>query len=145
MKSIFYALAAIILYGFAGVVIEQKLHGFNTIALTFLFTLPFIPLGLIFLSGQKIAGEEIAFPGGIYFWITMALGALFFLADYFYLGAFTSGGDVITITTILLMAPAVAAIVKHFSAGGFPNAYQIAGYIFVLAAMFLITKGSGSF
>ncbi len=144
MKPVIFAILAITLYALTSVVVEQKLGRFSNLALTFLFTLPFIPLSLIFLSSSKLLNEEPVFPKGGYFWLTMLLGAIYFLADYFYIGAFTSGGNVITIATILLLGPVIVSIFRHFWVGGYPNTYQFLGYILVVIAVLLITKGSFS-
>ena len=142
MKSYIYALIGTVMYAVTGVVIEQKLEKFNTTALVLLFTLPMIPIALVVLWFQKASNHKIDFPAGSALWIVMALGVIYFFADYFFLGAYTAGGNVVTISTILLIAPAVAAIIKYFIDGGKPNLYQISGYALVVVAMILLAKGN---
>lgn len=142
MIPIIYVLLATIIYSTTGVIIEQKLHQFNTIGLAFLFTLPFIPLAAIFLLGEKALGQEISWPSGGLLWLTIGLGALYFIADYLYIGSFNRGGDAFTIVmTIATLAPIVTAFVKYLWVGGVPNAYQIIGYVLAAAAVFFIMKG----
>jgi hypothetical protein len=142
MKSIIYAVSALLLFSSAGVVIEQKLGQFNTVGLALLFVLPFIPLALFFLLMEKLTGRAVSFPDGGLLYLTIFLGALYFVADYFYIGAFNAGGDVMTISTILMLAPVATAVAKHFWVGGYPNAYQIIGYLAAAVAVFLIAKGA---
>ncbi|HLC44970.1 MAG: hypothetical protein A2722_01280 [Candidatus Doudnabacteria bacterium RIFCSPHIGHO2_01_FULL_50_11] len=142
MKSIFYALTGTIMYAVTGVVIDLKLDKFSTVALELLFILPMLPIALIWLATQRATGQQVLYPLGTALWITMGLGVVYFFADYFYLGAFTSGGDVMTISSIILIVPAVAALIKFLWVGGYPNMYQIAGYVLIAIAMVLITKGS---
>ena len=142
MKSIIFAFAAMLLYGISSLVIEQKFERYNTIVLTFLFTLPFIPLTLLFLGGEKVMGERIIFPQGNYFWLIMVMGVLYFFADYFFVGAFTAGGNVLTILTIMMLSPVVAVVAKYLWVGGVPSAYQIVGYIFAACAVFLLAVGA---
>jgi len=140
MKSIIYAIFATILYAVSGVVIEQKLGKFNTVPLTLLFTLAFIPLGIFILAFQKLGHQEIKFPTHGLLWLTLAMGAFYFLADYFYIGAFTAGGSAVVITTIIMIAPVIAAVVENIWTGSLPNEYQIVGYIFAVVAVLLMTK-----
>src|SRR5437870_542068 len=112
MKSIVYALIGTVLYAVTGVVIEQKLEKFNSTSLVLLFCLPIVPIALSILFFQKVGGHDLKFPSGAAFWIVMLLGIIYFFADYFYIGAFTAGGDVVTISTIILIVPAIAAIMK---------------------------------
>jgi drug/metabolite transporter (DMT)-like permease len=142
MKSIIFAIFATILYAVSGVIIEQKLEKFNTIPLTLLFTLAFIPLGLGILTFQKFTHQEIKFPTHGLLWLTLAMGAFYFLADYFYIGAFTAGGNVIVITTIIVIAPVIAALFKHLWTGSTPNAYQVVGYLLAATSVLLITRYS---
>lgn len=142
MKSVIYAFIGTCLYAITGVVIEQKLEKFNTISLVILFVLPMIPLALIWLGVQKVTHQEITFPTGTALLIVMVMGVAYFFADYFYLSAFTHGGSVLTISMIILIVPAVAAIIRYFWVGGLPNTYQIIGYVLIVTAMIFITKGS---
>ena len=142
MKSILFAFAAMLLYGISSLVIEQKFERYNTIVLTFLFTLPFIPLALLFLGGEKAMGERIIFPHGNYFWLIMAMGVLYFFADYFFVGAFTAGGNVLTILTIMMLSPVVAVVAKYLWVGGVPNVYQVVGYVFAACAVLLLARGA---
>ncbi len=142
MRSVVYAFIGTCLYAITGVVIEQKLEKFNTTALVFLFIAPMVPLALIWLGVQKITHQEINFPTGTALLIVMAMGVAYFFADYFYLGSFSHGGSVITISTIILIVPAVAALIRYLWVGGLPNAYQVIGYLLIVIAMVFITKGS---
>ena len=141
MKPIIFAVLAVIIYGSLNVILEQKFDKYNTVALSLLFTLPFVPIALTLLSIQKLNGGNISFPRGGLFWFIMLLGVFYFLADYFYLGAFTSGGDAVTIATIVLIAPVVTAVVRHIWVGGYPNGYQMAAYALAALAVLLVAKG----
>lgn len=142
MQSIIYAFIGTILYAMTGVVIEQKLEKFNTPSLVFLFMVPMIPIALVWIWAQKSLHQQVNFPSGTAFWLVMVLGVLYYFADYFYIGAFTSGGNVLTITTIVLIAPAIASIIKYYWVGGKPSALQVGGYLCIVAGMLLITKGT---
>lgn len=141
MRPILYTVLALILYSLTSVAVEQKLAKFSTFTLVLLFTLPFIPLSLLFLGAQKAGGQAIAFPAGTFLWIVFGLGAIYFLADYFYLGAFTGGGDAVTIATIIVLAPVTTGIIKYLWVGGYPTVYRVLAYALAAASVLLVTIG----
>lgn len=140
MQSIVFAVLATILYAVSGVIIEQKLERFSTIPLSLLFAVAFVPLAFIILGIQKLGHQEIKFPTHGLLWLTLAMGITYFLADYFYIGAFTTGGNAVVITTIIMIAPVIAAIVENIWTGRVPNSYQITGYVLAAGAVLLMTK-----
>lgn len=143
MKPILLALAGMTIYAVTGVIIEQRLEKFSTAALVLLFTAPMVVISLIWLAVQKSNGG-VAFPAGGALVLTLLLGAIYFFGDYFYLGAFTSGGNVLAISTVAILAPVLTALIRHFWVGGWPNAYQVGGYALAAAAVLLLAKGGAA-
>lgn len=142
MKSLLLALVGITIYAFSGVVIEQRLEKFSTAALVLLFSAPVMVISLIWLLVERSQGTPISFPKGSLLLLAVVLGVLYYFGDSFYLGAFTSGGNVLTISTIAIMAPVLTAIIKNIWVGGWPNAFQLGGYAFAAVAVLLLAKGS---
>jgi drug/metabolite transporter (DMT)-like permease len=142
MKPVLLALAGMSIYAVTGVVIEQRLEKFTTASLVLLFTLPMVPIAALWLAYQKTHGG-IVFPKGWALALTLILGAVYFFGDYFYLGAFTSGGNVLVISTIAIMAPVLTAIIRNVWVGGWPNAWQIGGYALAACAVLLLAHGNG--
>ncbi len=142
MKPVIYALLALVLYAFQNVFLEQKLSRYNTIALMVYFYVTLLPLALISLCYLKISGQDIVAPPGGTILTVVLVGSLYFFADYFYIGAYTSGGSVLTVTSIVIMFPVFASVIKHFWIGGFPNVFQILGYLLAVVSVLLISKGS---
>ncbi|MEY4744929.1 MAG: hypothetical protein RL272_874 [Candidatus Parcubacteria bacterium] len=143
MKPILLALAGMSIYSLTGVVIEQKLEKFSTAALVLLFTAPMVPIAILWLAAQRAQGQAIEFPKGWFLLLTLLLGAVYFFGDYFYLGAFTSGGNVLVISTIAIMAPVLTAVIRHFWVGGWPNGYQVGGYLLAAAGVLMLAVGNG--
>lgn len=142
MKPILLALAGMAIYSLTGVIIEQRLEKFSTASLVLLFTAPMVPIALLWLAAQKAQGQAVAFPKGGLLVLTLVLGALYFFGDYFYLGAFTAGGHALVISTIAIMAPVLTAIVRNLWVGGWPNGYQIGGYLLAASAVMLLAYGN---
>ena len=67
---------------------------------------------------------------------------VFFFADYFYIGAYTSGGSLLAVTTLVVLFPAIAQLIKFAWVGGSPNYFHMFGYLLAAIAVVLIGKGS---
>lgn len=142
MKPVIYALLALILYAFQNVLLEQKLSKYSTVAIMVYFYITLLPLALVSLFYLKVSGQTVLAPSGVTILAAILIGSLYFFADYFYIGAYTSGGSVLTVTSIVIMFPVFASVIKYFWTGGVPNAYQVFGYLLAVAAVLLISKGS---
>jgi len=140
MKPILLALAGMTIYAGTGVIIERWLGKASTSTLVLLFAAPMVPIAAAWIMVQRSYGK-VMWPTGGLFWLTVGLGVAYFFADYFYLGAFTSGGSAVVISTIAIMAPVLTAVARHFLVGGWPNGWQIAGYGFAAVAVLLLAKG----
>lgn len=142
MKPIVFVFLAVILYAFQNVLLEQKLSKFTASGLLVYFYLCMLPLAFFAVGYLKITGQEISLPRGHFIALTLVGGIIYFLADFFYLSAYTSGGSVFTVTTIMMLFPLMASVVKFFWVGGVPNPCQIFGYIFGVLAVIFVVKGS---
>lgn len=144
MKAALYAAIAVTLYSFMNVALEQKLAKYNASAVLILCYTVMFPLAIARWGQLRITDGPIAFPVGTLLVLTLAFGAVYFFADFFYISAFTAAsGSVMTVTTILMLTPVTSSIVKYFYTGGtLPNSYQVAGYILAVAAVYLVSKGS---
>ena len=142
MKPVLLACLAVILYAGQNVMMDMKLSKFSTISILVLGYLVMLPLSLIRIGSMRLTGEAIVFPNGIFLWLALLTGLIWFLADYAYVSAYTSGGSLLTITTIVTLFPVVASVAKFIWTGGLPNSYQIAGYILAATAVYLVGKGA---
>lgn len=143
-KPVIYALLAMMLYATQNVVLEQKLSKYHTIALLVYFYGVLLPVSAIVLMTLKITGQNPAMPSGNGIIIAILAGLIYFFADYFFIGAYTNGGDLLTITSIVVMFPVFASIVKYFWVGGLPNTYQVAGYFLAVLSVVFVNKGSSN-
>lgn len=144
MKPIVFVFLAVILYAFQNVLLEQKLSKFTASGLLVYFYLCMLPLAFFTVGYLKITGQEISLPRGSFIALTLVGGIIYFLGDFFYLSAYTSGGSVFTVTTIMMLFPLMASVIKFFWVGGIPNFYQIVGYMFGVVAVIFVVKGSAS-
>ena len=141
-KPVIFALLAVVFYAVASVALEQKFSKYNNLSLLVVYAFIVMTLALSARSYLKTADPVWDFPTGQALLLMGTVGVVFFLADYFYLGAYTNKGDVITITTIVTLTPVVASVVKYLWVGGVPNSWQFAAYASAAVTVMLAAKGA---
>ncbi len=142
MKPIIFALVGMFLYSFANILVDAKLTKFNSLTIMVsysgcIFLLSFIARQVMYTPN---AGYD--FPSGITLGVMVAVGLLFFAADYFYISAYTNEGNLVAIVTIMALFPVVSSAIKFALTKSLPNWWQIGGYVLALVAILLVTKGS---
>ena len=142
MKPIYHALISVVLYALHNVILEQKLSKYSTIILLIGFYSVMLPVAISHLYVLKSAGQSFLIPNNKTILLIASLALVYFVADYFFMSAYTNGGDILTITTIVIMFPIFASIIKFFWVGGVPNLYQVSGYVLAVISVILVTKGS---
>ena len=141
-RPVVYALLAMWLYAFSNVAIEVKLSKYTTMALLLYWYFTLAPLAVAGLGYMYLTGQNIVMPGRSDAMWAVAVAAVFFFADYFYIGAFTSGGSLLAVTTLVVLFPAIAQLIKFAWVGGNLNHYHLFGYLLAAVAVVLIGKGS---
>ncbi|MDO8622215.1 MAG: EamA family transporter [bacterium] len=142
MKPVLLATVAMVLYAIQNVVIEQRLSRVSVTAILVICYAIMLPLALARYSMIRMAGDAVAFPTGAVLVFTLVAGVTYFLADYSYIAAYTNGGTLMSVTTVAIMLPIFASIVKFAWARELPNGYQIAGYALAIIAIVLVGKGN---
>ena len=144
MKPVVYATITVMLFSIVNVALEQKLAKYNAAALMICFYAVMVPIAFARVGFQRIIEGPVAFPTGATLVFAIAIGIIYFAADFSYISAFTAaGGDVMTITTIMMMVPISSSLVKYLYTGGaLPNGFQMAGYVLAAAAVYLVSKGN---
>lgn len=154
MKGSIFALVGMLLYAGANVVMDGKLARYNNLTIMSVYGL-FIA-GLAFALRQLLltrasTGDALsyAYPSGMGLLYLVVLGVLFFGADYFFIGAYTNGARLVTVTSISLLFPVFASLVEfiwsrvnkevQFTP---PTLWHIAGYVLGCVAVFLVLKGN---
>ena len=142
MKSIVYACIAIMLYAIQNTIIDVKLKNNSTASLLLVFYIVLLPLAIGLFCYQKLSGQAVTIPQGNTLWIVVAVAVMFFVADFFYFGAYTSGGDVATITIILVLMPVVSALIKFLWVKDVPTPYHMIGFVFAAISVIFILIGN---
>lgn len=137
-----FATLAIVLYAVQNVILEQKLARVPIAALIICFNIVILALAMSRWGFLRASGEAMAFPTGSLLVLTLAAGAVYFFADYCYLAAYANGGSLMSVTTVAIMLPVFASLVKFAWTRDLPNGWQITGYALAIAAVTLVAKGN---
>jgi len=142
MKSIVYALIGLTLYAVQNVIIDVKLKQYSTMGLLVGFYLVMLPVGLGVIFYQKYTGQSLSIPSGNAMGIVAAVALMFFIADFFYIGAYTSGGSAVPITILAALVPVVCALLKFLWVKEVPTRFHLAGFACALLAIVFIALGN---
>ena len=141
-RPVIYAFLAMWLYALTNVAIEVKLSKYTTMALLLYWYFTLAPLAVAGIGYMYLSGQSIVMPNRSDAMVAIAVAAVFFFADYFYIGAYTAGGSLLAVTTLVVLFPAIAQLIKYVWVGGNLNYYHLFGYILAALAVILISKGN---
>ena len=141
-KPVMFALLAMVFYAITNVVLAEKFSKFNNLTVMCVYVVPIVLVAFVGRWLTKTSDPSFDFPVGSDLLTLIIIGFLWAAADYFYIGAFTIGGSLLTITSIMIMFPAVAILIKYLWTRDLPNMWMIGGYILAAGAVMLVIKGS---
>jgi len=142
MKPILFSLVATGCYAVCNVLLELKFSKLNALTVMILYA------SVIWISAFGMrqfintGDPSFSFPTGKLLVLAIVLGLIYTAGDYFFVSAYTSGGDVITITCITILIPVIASLLKFGITQQLPNLWQVSGYLLAAAGVFLVAKGS---
>jgi drug/metabolite transporter (DMT)-like permease len=142
MKQVIYACLAVLFYALGNVITEQKLKPYTQFATMIYCYLPMVLMTAVALGVMKFRGQTIVFPQGNALYIAGLIALVFFIADGFYFSAYTNNADAFTVSSIAVMFPAAASLMKFIWTGELPNRYHIAAYVVAVIAVALSEKGN---
>lgn len=142
MKLILLALFGIILYAILNTIIEIKLKHLQTFSLMCGLYIVLLPAATIIYMTRKHFDPSISLPSGNTWWIVAGIALMYILADYLYFGSLLKGGNVVTITTLLVLMPVISGIIKFVWVKESPSPYHISAIIFATIAVILVAIGN---
>jgi drug/metabolite transporter (DMT)-like permease len=142
MKPILFALVATACYAVCNVMLELKFSKLNALTLMIVYASVIWVSAVSMRQVAKTGDPSFNFPTGTLLVMAIVLGLIYAAGDYFFVSAYTSGGDVVTITCITVLIPVVASLLKFGITKQPPNSWQISGYVLASAAVVLVAKGS---
>src|SRR5204862_2893118 len=103
---------------------------------------PMIGMTLGALAVTRFRQQPISFPAGDAVYVAGLIAIVFFVADSFFFSAYTNNADAFTVSSIVVMFPAAASLMKYFWTGAVPNRYHVAAYAVAVVAVVLAEKGN---
>lgn len=141
-KPLVLSLLALLFYSIANVIIEEKFSKFNSLTLMSVYMVPILLVSVFGWAIARTPDPSFAFPVGWALFFLIAVGFVYAAADYFYISAYTNGGDLATITCTIAMVPVVASVLKFMRTQSMPNMYHVSGFVLAFIAVLLVSKGS---
>jgi drug/metabolite transporter (DMT)-like permease len=141
MKPILFSLAATVCYAICAVMLELKFSKLNNLTLMIVYAFVIGIAALALRQLVRTGDPSFNFPTGTTLILAIVLGLIFTAADYCYVGAYTNGGKLLTITSITLLVPVLASLIKFWLTKQTPNAWQVSGYVLAALAVALVAKG----
>ena|SRR5215471_16564806 len=142
MKPILFTLVATACYAVYNVLLELKFSKLNPLTLMIIYA------SVIWVSAfgmrqlVKTDDPSFNFPARTMLVLAIALGLICAAGDYFFVSAYTNGGDVVTITCITILIPVVASLMKFGITKQLPNLWQVSGYVLTAVGVILVARGS---
>src|SRR5881397_3561897 len=112
MRQVIYACVAVLFYALGNVITEQKLKPYTQFATMIYCYLPMVVLTFGALAVMKTRGQTISFPAGSGLYVAGLIAVVFFIADGFFFSAYTNNADAFTVSSIAVMFPTVASLMK---------------------------------
>jgi len=144
MKNVAFAVLGMTCYAVGNVILDMKFRNHNNLTVMVGYISVVFLVALVLREVTKTADPSFNFPTGWNLAILIGMGLIFAAADYFYIGAFTGGGSLLMITSIIALFPVAASVIKFFITRDVPNAWQIGGYVLGAISVVLVAKGSAS-
>jgi len=142
MRPVIYACIAVLFYALGNVILEQKLKPYTQFGIMLFCYVPMIGMTLGALAVTRFRQQPISFPAGDAVYVAGLIAIVFFVADSFFFSAYTNNADAFTVSSIVVMFPAAASLMKYLWTGQLPNRDHLASYAIAVAAVALAEKGN---
>ena len=144
VSPIYSVVIAMFCYALANVILEQKLAQYQAITLIICWSGGILIIASAVRYAIKTPDGSYNFPSGQHVWWILVLVGLFFLADFFYVSGFTTGGNLYVLVCITMLLPVFASIMKYLWTGTPPNMWHLSAYATGFVTVLLVAKGNTS-
>lgn len=142
MKAVWYVLLSVILYGIGNVIMEQRLSKFNNLTIMVCYSTTILVASLISRQILKVDTTSAPLTISWDFAFVIGLALIWFVADYFYIGAYTiAKGDLFTVSSFAILVPVVASTIKLMLTKSYPSSRQVFGYALIAIGVLIFSKG----
>jgi hypothetical protein len=141
-KATVFVIAAMLLYSAANVALDMKFSKLSSLTIMMVYSVPIFLVGFLGRIFMGAGDPALGLPTGTTLTLLILLGIVIAAADLFYVSAYTHGGSMLMITTVMMLFPAVALLMKFGLTQSLPNGMQLGGYALAAVGVYLIAKGT---
>lgn len=139
---VLFVLTACLLYATQNVIISRQLAGISEWVMLACVHVISITLAWTIILTRHRTGMDLSLPEGMKPWLLLAtIAAVNTSADYCFFRAYTAGGNMSTITILVVTLPVFATIINVATGGTLPNWRHITAWTLVAAAVWLVSNG----
>jgi drug/metabolite transporter (DMT)-like permease len=144
MKPILFCVAAMVCYAVGNVILDLKFGTkYNNLVLMVCYGVIIVPLACIALQITKTDDPSFNWPSTKdELWALAFLGICFFGGEYFYIGAYTCGGNTRTVTSVAVVLPVMVATIKFHLNRELPTPMQMVGCAMTMAGVLIFVFNS---
>lgn len=139
---ILFVLGACLLYSVQNVIISRHLTGISEWVLLRCAHIISVTLAWGIILTRYRTDINLAMPDGWKPWALLAVIAVFNTgADYCFFRAYTAGGNMAVITTLVVTLPVFATIINFATGGGLPSWRHAVAWVLVATAVWIVSNG----
>lgn len=141
MKPMMFSLAALVLYGVQGVILERRLSNISPAVNAGLFYLIALVVAIPVLLLWRTFGIKMVMPEGSQYGAIALYAFLSVGATMCFFGAFHTGGKLIVVMTIAsMLMPVMVSLIDYIAGGACPTKTQLLGWAFAVVGVILVSK-----
>ncbi len=138
MNTSLRVLISVVFYAVANLILDRKLSNFSLPSLMVMWEPVMLVCGWAFWGYYRYTDQPLVTPEfGWPFVFLVIMAVTYFIADSFYVSAYTSGGSLFTITTVFLAFPPVTGLLKVITDNQYPSRAQVLGYLLIAGGVLM--------
>lgn len=140
MIPVWFALSSLFLAAMGNVIIERKLAPISPLVLMLFSHFGITILVFCVIMFRYVSGAHFTEPQGNEHWFLGAWIVVSFFSGFFFFNAYHRGASLIMMTTMVMLLPVFAALIKIAVGDGIPSLRQIVAWIFAAIAVLLVSR-----
>lgn len=140
MIAVWFALSSLFLAAIGNVIIERKLAHISPLVFMLLTDFGLTILVFCIIMFCRVSGAHFIGPQGNEYWFLAAWIVVSFFSGFFFLSAYHKGASLMMMTTMVMLLPVFAALIKIGIGGSTPSLREIVAWVFATIAVLLASR-----
>lgn len=137
MKSVLFALLALLLYSIANAIIEKKLSQISPLASSTCFYFGLLAISAPLVMFHRHLGIHLTMPEMSHVGLLAVCGVIFFFADLAWFQAYHVGGRLEVIAATFLAFPLFTSLMKGIGSGTLPTRSDVLSWAIVAIGLII--------